>query len=51
METAIAFKFTDALGFTIKHEHGSLPPAFVFVQNKLTFGILLQLKESRGLRP
>lgn len=51
VETAIAFKFTDALGFTIKHEHGSLPPAFVFVQNKLTFGILLQLKESRGLRP
>jgi hypothetical protein len=50
-ETNIALKVTDALGFTVKYEHGSLPPAFVHVRNKLTFGILLQLKESRGLRP
>ena len=50
-ETSISLKLTDAVGFTIKHEHGSLPPAYVFVRNKLTFGILLQLKESRGLRP
>ena len=49
-DTSIAFKLTDAVGLSIKYEHGSLPPAFVYVRNKLTFGIVLQLKESRGLR-
>jgi hypothetical protein len=50
-DTGIALKLTDAVGFTVKYEYGSLPPAFVYVRNKLTLGILLQLKESRGLRP
>jgi hypothetical protein len=50
LKTGITLKLTDVLGFTITHEHGSLPPAYTFIQNKLTFGIILQLKESRGLR-
>jgi hypothetical protein len=51
VNTEINLKLSDALGFTVKYEHGSLPPAFVYLRNKLSIGILLQLKERRGMRP
>ncbi len=46
----ITVKFTDLLGGTFKHEFGSLPPAYTFVDHKFTLGLTLQLKQNRALR-
>jgi hypothetical protein len=47
---AITFKFNDLLGGTFKHEFGSLPPAYTFIEHKFTIGLTLQLKQNRTLR-
>jgi hypothetical protein len=48
--TNITYKLSDALGFTVKHEYGCLPPAFTFIQHKVSLGFTLLLKENRTLR-
>lgn len=47
VQTAINFMFTDYFGLQIKHQYGSLPPAFSFVQNSGSIGLVFALKEVR----
>jgi len=47
VQTAINFMVTDYFGFQIKHQYGSLPPAFSFVQNSGSIGLVFALKETR----
>jgi hypothetical protein len=46
----ITYNVTSALGLTVKHEFGSLPPAFTYLQHKVSIGFTLLLKENKTLR-
>lgn len=46
----LTLKITDLLGVTFKHELGSLPPAYCYIDHRFTVGFTLQLKENRTLR-
>jgi hypothetical protein len=40
------FMFSKALGLTIQDRYGSLPPAFKFVNNKVSAGLVIKLKQA-----
>jgi hypothetical protein len=40
------FMFSPAYGFTVSYRHGSLPPDFKFVDNKVSAGFVLQFKQA-----
>ncbi|HYJ87337.1 MAG TPA: hypothetical protein VEW46_14845 [Pyrinomonadaceae bacterium] len=42
----LGLMFTSSYGLTISYRHGSLPPAFKFVDNKVSVGFTLQLKQA-----
>ncbi len=48
VQNAINFMLTDYLGIQIKHQYGSLPPAFNLAQNSGSIGLVLALKETRA---
>jgi hypothetical protein len=43
--TDLDFMFNDAFGITIGHRYGSLPPAFKLVNNSVSIGLKVQLKQ------
>ena len=43
----LQFMFTDFAGFEIKHQYGSLPPTFTFVNHKVSIGLVVQFKQGR----
>ena len=47
VENSLQFMFTDYFGLQIKHKYGSLPPAFTFVQNSGSIGLVIAFKETR----
>jgi hypothetical protein len=47
VQNAVNFMITDYVGIQIKHQYGSLPPAFSFVQNSGSIGLVFTLKEAR----
>jgi hypothetical protein len=48
VEDSVNFMFTDYFGIQIKHKYGSLPPAFRFVDNSGSIGLLFAFKETRA---
>lgn len=44
--TDLNLMFTSAYGVTISHRYGSLPPAFKFVDHKVSIGFTIQLKQA-----
>jgi hypothetical protein len=47
IQNTLNFMLTDYVGIQIKHQYGSLPPAFSFVQNSGSIGLVFALKETR----
>lgn len=47
IENSLQFMFTDYVGIQIKHKYGSLPPAFSFVDNSGSIGLVIAFKETR----
>jgi hypothetical protein len=47
VENTVQFMFTDYAGFKITHKYGSVPPAFNFVQNSGSVGLVIAFKETR----
>jgi len=47
VQNAVNFMITDYFGIQIKHQYGSLPPAFNLVQNSGSIGLVFALKETR----
>jgi hypothetical protein len=47
IQNTLNFMFTDYFGIQIKHQYGSLPPAFSFVQNSGSIGLVFAFKETR----
>jgi hypothetical protein len=47
LQDDLQFMFTDYVGFEIKEQYGSLPPAFSFVDNRVAIGLVLQLKQGK----
>jgi hypothetical protein len=47
VQNTINFMLTDYFGIQIKHQYGSLPPAFNLVQNSGSIGLIFALKETR----
>jgi hypothetical protein len=47
IQNTLTFMLTDYVGIQIKHQYGSLPPAFSFVQNSGSIGLVFALKETR----
>jgi hypothetical protein len=39
---------TDFFGFEIKHQYGSLPPTFTFLNNRVSLGFVVQFKQDRA---
>jgi len=46
VQNSVSFMFTDYLGFQVKHQYGCLPPAFKFVDNSGSIGLVLAFKET-----
>lgn len=46
----IGLNVTDAFGFSVQHEYGSLPPTFTFVDHKLQIGLVYKIKQNSALR-
>jgi hypothetical protein len=46
IQNTLQFNITDFVGIQIKHQYGSLPPAFSFVQNSGSVGVVLAFKKS-----
>lgn len=46
-KNTLNFMITEYVGIQIKHQYGSLPPAFNFVQNSGSIGLVFGLKETR----
>jgi hypothetical protein len=47
LQNTLNLMFTDYFGIQIKHQYGSLPPAFSFVQNSGSIGLVFAFKEAR----
>jgi hypothetical protein len=47
IQNSLQFMFTDYFGIQIKHTYGSLPPAFSFVQNSGSIGLVVAFKQTR----
>jgi hypothetical protein len=47
LEDNLQFMVTEYAGFQIKHQYGSLPPAFNFVDHKVSVGLVFAFKETR----
>lgn len=47
LQNDLQFMITDYVGFEIKHQYGSLPPAFSFVDSRVSVGLVLQLKQGK----
>jgi hypothetical protein len=47
LQDDLQFMFSDYVGFEIKQQYGSLPPAFSFVDNRVSIGLVLQLKQDK----
>jgi hypothetical protein len=47
VQNSLTFMLTDYFGIQIKHQYGSLPPAFSFVQNSGSVGLVFAFKETR----
>lgn len=47
LQDDLQFMFSDYVGFEIKQQYGSLPPAFSFVDNRVAIGLVLQLKQGK----
>ncbi len=47
IQNSLQFMFTDYFGIQIKHTYGSLPPAFSFVQNSGSIGLVFAFKQAR----
>ncbi len=47
LENDIQFMFATYTGFEIKHQYGSLPPTFTFVDNRVAIGLVVQFKQDR----
>ena len=47
VQNAVNFMLTEYVGIQIKHQYGALPPAFNFVQNSGSIGLVFSLKEIR----
>ncbi len=48
VQNTLNFMITEYVGIQIKHQYGSLPPAFNFVQNSGSIGLVFGLKETRA---
>jgi hypothetical protein len=47
LQNDLQFMATDYFGFEIKQQYGSLPPAFSFVDNRVSIGLVFQLKQGK----
>lgn len=47
LQDDLQFMLSDYVGFEIKQQYGSLPPAFSFVDNRVSIGLVLQLKQGK----
>jgi hypothetical protein len=47
VQNTLSFMFTDYFGIQVKHQYGSLPPAFNFVQNSGSVGLVFAFKQTR----
>lgn len=45
LQDDLQFMLSDYFGFEIKQQYGSLPPAFSFVDNRVSIGLAVQLKQ------
>lgn len=46
LRSSIDFMLSKAVGLSLKYEYGSLPPAFQFVDDKLSVGFILKIKQT-----
>jgi hypothetical protein len=46
IQNSLQFNFTEYIGIQIKHQYGSIPPAFSFVQNSGSVGLVLSFKQT-----
>jgi hypothetical protein len=46
VQNSLQFNVTDYLAIQIKHQYGSIPPAFSFVQNSGSIGLVLSFKQT-----
>ena len=47
VSTELDFMFTDNFGLTLRHDYGSLPPAYVFIENRATVGFTVQSAQKK----
>jgi len=47
LENNLQFMVTEYAGFQIKHQYGSLPPAFSFVDHKVSVGLVFAFKQTK----
>lgn len=47
LQDDLQFMASDYFGFEIKQQYGSLPPAFSFVDNRVSIGLVFQLKQGK----
>ncbi len=45
VENNIAFMLTDFTGITVKHQYGSLPPAYKFMDHRVSVELTFQAKQ------
>ena len=45
VQSSIDFMLSKVVGISLKYEYGSLPPAFKFVDDKLSVGFILKIKQ------
>jgi hypothetical protein len=48
VQNSLQFNLTDYVGIQIKHQYGSIPPAFSFVQNSGSIGLVFSLTQSKN---
>jgi hypothetical protein len=48
VQNSLQFNITDYVGIQIKHQYGSIPPAFSFVQNSGSIGLVFSLAQSKS---
>ncbi len=51
VQNSLQFNITELVGIQIKHQYGSLPPAFSFVQNSGSIGLVFAFKKAQPQPP